>query len=214
MIVFSSVHPHTRRRCRRDGRAQTPFRCAAGLLWSACVLRPVQSMERAAAVDAMIVGEPEEAVLALAGLESFDQADAIPSITFRKHGAIVPHRSRGVFEDFAKMPFPAWDLIDFRNYTLPLVGTSLRAGRDQPRMPLLVRLLRRAASPGPQVPRARSQSAGRRDGTWSPRARPRVPLPVGRHGDAECEDVQRVLRRAHRAAAARAAGLEMRVPTI
>jgi radical SAM superfamily enzyme YgiQ (UPF0313 family) len=83
---------------------------------------PVQSMERAPAVDAMIVGEPEDAVVALAELDSLDGAEAIPAVTFRRHGAVVPHRARGVFEGFATMPYPAWDLIDFRNYTLPLVG--------------------------------------------------------------------------------------------
>ncbi len=83
---------------------------------------PIQSMERASAVDAMIVGEPEDAVLALAGLEGLDQAESIPSVTFRKDGTIVPHRERGTFEGFTRMPYPAWDLIDFRNYTLPLVA--------------------------------------------------------------------------------------------
>ena len=83
---------------------------------------PTQSMERAPAVDVMIVGEPEDAVLALAGLDSLDGAEMIPSVTFRRDGAVVPHRERGAFEGFLRMPYPAWDLIDFRNYTLPLVA--------------------------------------------------------------------------------------------
>jgi radical SAM superfamily enzyme YgiQ (UPF0313 family) len=83
---------------------------------------PAQSMERAAAVDAMVVGEPEDAVVALAELDALDGAEAIAAVTFRRNGSVVPHRARGVFEAFATMPFPAWDLIDFRNYTLPLVG--------------------------------------------------------------------------------------------
>ena len=56
---------------------------------------PRESMERAPEVDAMIVGEPEDAVLALVGLESFDEAGGIPSLTVRRGGTVVPHRRQG-----------------------------------------------------------------------------------------------------------------------
>ena len=69
----------------------------------------------------MIVGEPEDAVLALVDLDSLDQADQVPSVTFRRAGTVVPHRDRGSFAGFACMPFPAWDLLPLDGYRLPLV---------------------------------------------------------------------------------------------
>jgi radical SAM superfamily enzyme YgiQ (UPF0313 family) len=81
---------------------------------------PRESMERAPGIDGMIVGEPEDAALALAALESFDQAGEIPSLTRRHGGAIIPHRSRGSFSGFEAMPYPAWDLLPLERYRVPL----------------------------------------------------------------------------------------------
>jgi anaerobic magnesium-protoporphyrin IX monomethyl ester cyclase len=82
---------------------------------------PVESMERAPDVDAMIVGEPEDAVLALVDLDSFEHADRVPSLILRREGALVRHRDRGSFAGFLDMPFPAWDLLPLDGYRLPLV---------------------------------------------------------------------------------------------
>jgi radical SAM superfamily enzyme YgiQ (UPF0313 family) len=84
---------------------------------------PQASMERAPDVDAMIVGEPEDAVVELAGLESFDQADRIDSLTLRRGGTILAHRSLGSYAGFATMPYPAWDLLPLDRYRLPLENT-------------------------------------------------------------------------------------------
>jgi len=84
---------------------------------------PQASMERAPDVDAMIVGEPEDAVLELVGLESFDHADRVASLTIRKGGTIVAHRSLGAYAGFATMPCPAWDLLPLERYRLPLENT-------------------------------------------------------------------------------------------
>lgn len=81
---------------------------------------PRESMERAPGVDGMIVGEPEDATLALAALESFDDAGGIPSLTRRQGSEIVPHQSRGSFSGFESMPYPAWDLLPLERYRLPL----------------------------------------------------------------------------------------------
>jgi anaerobic magnesium-protoporphyrin IX monomethyl ester cyclase len=81
---------------------------------------PQASMERAPDVDAMIVGEPEDAVVELAGLESFDQADRIASLTIRRGGTILAHRALGTYAGFATMPYPAWDLLPLERYRLPL----------------------------------------------------------------------------------------------
>jgi radical SAM superfamily enzyme YgiQ (UPF0313 family) len=85
---------------------------------------PEASMARAGAVDAMIVGEPEDALLALATRPTYDPAElaAIAGLTFRQDGRIVPAAGRGVFTGFHTMPFPAWDLAPLEQYTLPLEG--------------------------------------------------------------------------------------------
>jgi radical SAM superfamily enzyme YgiQ (UPF0313 family) len=83
---------------------------------------PLEAMARAPEVDGMLVGEPEEGALALAGLPSTDRLSDIPSLTYRRNGEIVPHRARGTYGDFPSMPYPAWDLLDLSSYSLPLVN--------------------------------------------------------------------------------------------
>jgi radical SAM superfamily enzyme YgiQ (UPF0313 family) len=91
---------------------------------------PQASMLRAADVDGMFVGEPEDAALALARLDSLDRLSTIPSLTWRRRStppgaggdAIVPHTAQGSYSGFATMPFPAWDLIPMKLYSLPLVN--------------------------------------------------------------------------------------------
>jgi radical SAM superfamily enzyme YgiQ (UPF0313 family) len=85
---------------------------------------PQESMERAPDVDGMLVGEPEDGLLALATLDSMAAADQVPSLTFRRDGAIVPHRAHGSFSGFLDAPYPAWDLLDLSVYRLPLVDKS------------------------------------------------------------------------------------------
>jgi len=82
---------------------------------------PIDAMERAPIVDAMIVGEPEEGVLSIAALESLDGLSSVPTATYRKDGRIVPHRAHGQFAGFLTAPSPAWDLLDLGKYRLPLV---------------------------------------------------------------------------------------------
>ena len=84
---------------------------------------PRESMERAPVFDAMIVGEPEDAALALVQLASLDQADGIPSLTIRRNGVVMPHRTLGSYTDFGTMPYPAWDLLPLERYRLPLENT-------------------------------------------------------------------------------------------
>jgi anaerobic magnesium-protoporphyrin IX monomethyl ester cyclase len=83
---------------------------------------PIESMERAPEVDAMIVGEPEDAVLAIARLESLDAAAGIPGVVLRRDGVVLPHTGRAVFSGFLDMPAPAWDLLPLERYRLPLVN--------------------------------------------------------------------------------------------
>ena len=72
-------------------------------------------------VDGMFVGEPEDGVLHLASLASLDRIGDVPSLTWRRDGAVIPHSAHGTFAGFLQMPFPAWDLLDLRGYSLPLV---------------------------------------------------------------------------------------------
>jgi radical SAM superfamily enzyme YgiQ (UPF0313 family) len=85
---------------------------------------PAQSMERAAPVDGMFVGEPEDAIVQLAQRPSADRIGEVPSLTWRdRTGMVRPHRSHGSFARFATMPYPAWDLVALDRYALPLVNT-------------------------------------------------------------------------------------------
>lgn len=86
---------------------------------------PAQSMERAPQVDGMFVGEPEDAMVQLALLESTDRLADVASLTWRQAvsgGAPVPHRAHGSFTRFPTMPYPAWDLVALERYALPLVN--------------------------------------------------------------------------------------------
>jgi radical SAM superfamily enzyme YgiQ (UPF0313 family) len=83
---------------------------------------PLEAMARAPVVDGMIVGEPEEAVLALGLLPEGGDLGSIPSLAHRTPGGVVPHRAHGSFRDFTTMPYPAWDLLPVREYSLPLEG--------------------------------------------------------------------------------------------
>jgi anaerobic magnesium-protoporphyrin IX monomethyl ester cyclase len=90
---------------------------------------PHASMKRAPAVDGMFVGEPEDGALQLARLESIDQVGTIPSLTWRHPSTppgagdtIVPHAAQGQYAGFLDMPYPAWDLVPLKSYSLPLVN--------------------------------------------------------------------------------------------
>jgi anaerobic magnesium-protoporphyrin IX monomethyl ester cyclase len=83
---------------------------------------PAESMQRAPDVDGMFVGEPEEAVLQVAKLESINELGDVPTLTWRSNGAVRPHRSHGVFAGFLQSVPPAWDLLALEHYSLPMVN--------------------------------------------------------------------------------------------
>src|SRR4029079_16191305 len=83
---------------------------------------PAESMRRAPAVDGMFVGEPEDALLQLSQLESADDLSGIASLTWRRGSTVFPHRAHGSFGGFLQAPYPAWDLVPLRSYSLPLVN--------------------------------------------------------------------------------------------
>jgi len=121
LIVFCSTVPTLRADVREMAKLKRRYQAPLVCFGPHASCAPRESMERAPEVDAMIVGEPEDAVLALVDLESFDLADSVPSLVFRRAGGLVPHRDRGSYAGFADMPFPAWNLLPLHRYRLPLV---------------------------------------------------------------------------------------------
>ena len=83
---------------------------------------PAESMQRAPQVDGMFVGEPEEAALQVASLESQDRLGDVPSLTWRDGTEVRPHRTHGVFGGFLQSAPPAWDLLSLDHYALPMVN--------------------------------------------------------------------------------------------
>jgi len=83
---------------------------------------PAESMQRAPEVDGMFVGEPEEAVVQVASLDSLERLHEIPSLTWRAAGIVTAHRAHGTFAGFLQSPSPAWDLVALEHYSLPMVN--------------------------------------------------------------------------------------------
>ncbi len=83
---------------------------------------PSLSMARVPDVDGMFVGEPEEAIVQLAQLDSTDRVGEIASVTWRSGATVMPHRAHGSFTGFLNTPYPAWDLVALERYALPLVN--------------------------------------------------------------------------------------------
>lgn len=87
---------------------------------------PMAAMARpmAADVDGVIVGEPEDAAVALANLTPGDDWASVGALCFRRGDDIVPHRSAGRFESFTTADGPDWTGTDFSHYRLPLVNAA------------------------------------------------------------------------------------------
>jgi radical SAM superfamily enzyme YgiQ (UPF0313 family) len=83
---------------------------------------PLLSMNRAPQVDGMFVGEPEDAIVQLALLDSTDRLGDVASLSWRANGTVMPHRAHGSFTQFTSAPYPAWDLVKVDRYALPLVN--------------------------------------------------------------------------------------------
>lgn len=83
-------------------------------------------------VDLVILGEPEEALLRLAGGEA---PDRIPNLAYANPNGTgtVVKTERRLPPDYANYPIPAWDLIDLERYTIPfcrrLPATTMATAR-------------------------------------------------------------------------------------
>ena len=122
LVVFPSTTPTLAADVREMARIKEAFGAALVTFGPHASTVPAQSMAMAPVVDAMVVGEPEDAVVALAAADSLAALHEVPGLTFRRDGSVVPSQARGTFAAFADMPTPAWDLLPLDRYTLPLEG--------------------------------------------------------------------------------------------
>ncbi len=121
LIVFPSTTPTLRADAVEMAHLKAAFGAPIVCFGPHASTVPGESMAFAPEVDAMIVGEPEDAIVALGSGERPDFA-SVPSVTWRNGDEIVPHTAKGSFAGFATTPRPAWDLLDLRQYRLPLVN--------------------------------------------------------------------------------------------
>jgi radical SAM superfamily enzyme YgiQ (UPF0313 family) len=122
LILFPSTTPTLDADVEAIGRLKTHFGAPMFTFGPQASTTPLAAMQRARAVDGMFVGEPEEAALQLAGLESPAEWQSIPSLIFRRDGRIVEATAHGSYGGFLQMPYPAWDLVPLGTYNLPLVN--------------------------------------------------------------------------------------------
>lgn len=79
---------------------------------------PVEILKKCPSVDYVVMGEGEQQILALAKAfrnRSFN-LDPVDGIAFRKDGNIIVHPKRKFLENLDTLPFPAYNLVDFKNY--------------------------------------------------------------------------------------------------
>jgi radical SAM superfamily enzyme YgiQ (UPF0313 family) len=121
LIVFPSSTPTLRADAAQMKRLKAAYQAPLVSFGPHASTVPAQAMAYAPDVDAMIVGEPEDAIVALATGPSADFA-SVPSVTWRRGPDVVPNSAKGSFAGFATMAPPAWDLVDLGNYRLPMVS--------------------------------------------------------------------------------------------
>ncbi len=121
LIVFPSTIPTMA----ADGAAMAALKARYGAPLVAfgpqATCAPETAMAQAPDVDAMLVGEPEDGLLAMAALDSTAGFETVAPLTFRRGETVVAPRGQGSFAGFLDAPYPAWDLLDLSVYRLPLV---------------------------------------------------------------------------------------------
>jgi radical SAM superfamily enzyme YgiQ (UPF0313 family) len=100
---------------------------------------PHECMQRAPEIDGVLVGEPEDTLVALAETDDRhpESIATIPALMSRRGGLLTAHRAHGIFAGFdvAQRPDPAWDLLDLSAYQLPLLNQQtviVETGRGCP----------------------------------------------------------------------------------
>lgn len=101
----------------------------ATIVWGGphTMLFPAESMAQPE-VDYLITGEAEETFPAfLDALEDGKPLDFIPGVWMRKGQEVVNTGPPGYVQDIDTLPFPAFDLVDFKRY-FSAIGTGLPVG--------------------------------------------------------------------------------------
>ena len=111
-IVFGSSFPTYDADAAEMTALKRRFNCPIFTFGPHASCAPEESMHRAPDVDGVLVGEPEEAVAALARSQGMDDLRRIDSLCFRANGGVIPHRARGRYNGFPQMPMRAWDLLN------------------------------------------------------------------------------------------------------
>ena len=130
LIVFPTTTPTLDADVAAIARLKAHYRAPMFCFGPHASTAPAESMARVPVVDGMFVGEPEDGILQLARVEITEGgAEAPPyghvaNLTYRQDSTVVPHRAHGSFSGFLDMPYPAWDLLDLKAYSLPLVNRS------------------------------------------------------------------------------------------
>lgn len=83
-------------------------------------LVPEETLESHPFLDGIVVGEPEQTLLEIAGGAALA---GLPGTAFRAGGAVSRARPRPPLADLDRIPPPAWDLLDMAYHT----GRTLRA---------------------------------------------------------------------------------------
>ena len=125
LIVFPSTTPTLDADVTAIGRLKVRYSAPMFCFGPHASTVPHLAMGRVPDVDGMLVGEPEDGLVQLAGLASTSELGSVPNLTWRQaDGLVVPHRAHGSYSGFLDMPYPAWDLVPLKNYALPLVDKS------------------------------------------------------------------------------------------
>ncbi|MCK9604034.1 MAG: B12-binding domain-containing radical SAM protein [Candidatus Omnitrophica bacterium] len=84
---------------------------------------PDESFLLEPSLDFVIRGEPEFCLLELVrALKQGGGFAQIKGLSYRDDSKIEHNPNRGFNDDLNELPFPAWELVDIRNYPLPLSG--------------------------------------------------------------------------------------------
>jgi len=84
---------------------------------------PDDTFKTTPGLDFILRGEPEFTALELAkNLSSGADLESVTGLSFDGDGEIKHNPERGFYPELDEVPFPAWDLVDLNNYTLPFSG--------------------------------------------------------------------------------------------
>jgi len=86
-------------------------------------VRPEEVFGMSPGLDFIIRGEPEFSALELAKkLYKDDAASEVSGISTRLNGKVEHYPARQFYPELDDLPFPAWDLVDLKHYSLPFTG--------------------------------------------------------------------------------------------